>query len=207
MRAALKEKDAVLKEIHHRVKNDLQLISSLLALQSRSIADSEVRGAFSASQNRIHCVALLHDCLYTSGEFSKVDLSQYVTELAGNLFRAQGVASGRIVLTMDLDKIPLPVDRAAPCGIIINELVSNSLKHAFPEDRQGEVRIDLRGQPGNMVRLVVADNGVGLARGVDWRNSRSLGFRLVRSLCKQLGATIDVRSQEGTQVHLTFPVI
>ncbi len=207
LRLALREKEALLKEIHHRVKNNLQIVSSLLGLQSRAIPDAAVRKIFDDSQNRISSMALLHECLYHAENFSEVDFPQYVTQLAGNLFQAYGVPSGRIALKTSFDKVSLALDTAVPCGLIINELVSNSLKYAFPEDRQGEVRIDLRGQPGNMAQLVVADNGVGLADNVDWRNSRSLGLRLVRSLSQQLGATIEVKSQEGTEVQLTFPVI
>lgn len=203
--ASLREKEALLKEIHHRVKNNLQVVSSLLGLQSRSISDPDQRKMFEESQNRVYSMALLHESLYQSENLSLIDFPVYIKQLADHLFRSYGVASDRIRLRTELDSISLHMDAAVPCGLIINELVSNSLKYAFPDGRKGEIHIGLHGQPSGMAKLLVADNGVGIRGDVDWTTTRSLGLRLVRSLAQQLGAQIEIKSQPGTEVHLVFP--
>jgi len=205
IRTSLREKEALLKEIHHRVKNNLQVVSSLLGLQSRVVADERTRKMFQESQNRIHSMALLHETLYQSNNLSRIDFPSYIRQLAAHLFHSYGVAPERIHLRTDLDNLSLNLDAAVPCGLIINELISNSLKYAFPDGRQGEVRIELREQTDSMARLVVADNGVGLRSDIDLMTARTLGLRLVRSLADQLGAKIEMKSQVGTEVQLTFP--
>lgn len=204
IRTSLHEKEALLKEIHHRVKNNLQVVSSLLGLQSRSISDPEQRKMFEESQNRVYSMALLHESLYQSENLSLIDFPEYIRQLADHLFRSYGVATDRIHLITDLDSISLHMDAAVPCGLIINELVSNSLKYAFPDGRAGEIRIGLHGQPAGMARLLVADNGIGLRNDIDWTTTRSLGLRLVRSLAQQLGAQLEVKSKMGTEVELVF---
>lgn len=204
VRASLREKEALLKEIHHRVKNNLQVVSSLLGLQSRSIADPTTRKMFQESQDRVHSMALLHESLYQSHSLSQVDFPEYIRQLAAHLFHSYGVAAERIHLRTDLDRILLNLDAAVPCGLIINELISNSLKYAFPDGRNGEIRIELRGETNGQARLIVADNGVGLRADVDWVNTRSLGLRLVRSLAEQLGGKLEVDSHAGTEVRLAF---
>jgi PAS domain S-box-containing protein len=201
---SLREKEALLKEIHHRVKNNLQVVSSLLGLQSRVVNDDQTRKMFQESQNRIHSMALLHECLYQSDNLSQIDLPVYIRQLAAHLFQSYGVVSGHIRLRTDLDALYLSMDAAVPCGLIINELVSNSLKYAFPDGREGEVRIELREHMEGMARLVVADNGVGLRSDINWETARTLGLRLVRTLAEQLGAKIEVESKAGTKVRLTF---
>ena len=204
IRASLREKEALLKEIHHRVKNNLQVVSSLLGLQSRAMTDDTLRKMFQESQNRIHSMALLHESLYQSNNLSRIDFPEYIRQLALHLFQSYGVSSNRIRLRTDLDKLYLTLDAAVPCGLIINELISNSLKYAFPQGREGEVRIELREDPDQMARLTVADDGVGLPDGIDWETVRSLGLRLVRTLAEQLGAKIEVKSKTGTEVQLVF---
>jgi len=204
IKTSLREKEALLKEIHHRVKNNLQVVSSLLGLQSRAVSDTQLRKMFQESQNRIHSMALLHESLYQSENLSQVNFPEYIRELAAHLFHSYGVAPERIHLRTDLDRLALNLDAAVPCGLIINELVSNSLKYAFPDGRTGEVRIELREHQGGMARLVVADNGIGLRSDLDWANTRSLGLRLVRTLAQQLGGELEVNSQTGTKVQLTF---
>ncbi len=204
IKAALREKEALLKEIHHRVKNNLQVVSSLLGLQSRVIADPETRKMFLESQNRVHSMALLHESLYQSHSLSQVDFPEYIRQLAAHLFHSYGVGAERIHLRTDLDRMLLNLDAAVPCGLIINELISNSLKYAFPDGRGGEIRIELREMSDRTARLIVADNGIGLRADVDWMTTRSLGLRLVRSLADQLGAKLEVNSAEGTEVRLAF---
>ena len=205
IKTSLREKEALLKEIHHRVKNNLQVVSSLLGLQGRSVTDTETRKMFLESQNRIHSMALLHESLYQSHSLSAIDFPEYIRQLAAHLFHSYGVAADRIHLRTDMDKLSLHLDAAVPCGLIINELVSNSLKYAFPDGRMGEIRIELRTCSDGLTRLLVADNGVGIKADVDWVNTRSLGLRLVRTLAEQLGAKLDVETKLGTSVHLAFP--
>ena len=204
IRTSLHEKEALLKEIHHRVKNNLQVVSSLLGLQSRTISDPEHRKMFEESQNRVYSMALLHESLYQSENLSQIDFPEYIRQLAAHLFRSYGASGGRIHLRTELDAIALNLDAAVPCGLIVNELISNSLKYAFPDGRQGEIHIGLHGQPEGRAKLVVGDNGVGLRSDLDWTTTRSLGLRLVRSLAQQLGAQIELKSDVGTQVQLVF---
>ncbi len=204
IKASLREKEALLKEIHHRVKNNLQVVSSLLGLQSRAVPNPETRRMFQESQDRIHSMALLHESLYQSDNLSEIDFPEYVRQLAAHLFQSYGVVAERIHLRTDLGPLHLNLDAAVPCGLIINELISNCLKYAFPDGREGEIRIELGEHEDGMTRLVVADNGIGLRGDVDWKTARSLGLRLVRTLAEQLGAKIEVQSQGGTAVHLMF---
>lgn len=204
VRTSLREKEALLKEIHHRVKNNLQVVSSLLGLQARGIADEQMKRKFQESQDRVHSMALLHEALYQSENLSAVDFPDYIRQLAAHLFHSYGVGPERIHLRTDLDKLYLNLDAAVPCGLIINELLSNSLKYAFPDGREGEIRIELHEHAGGVARLIVADNGVGLRSDVDLATARSLGLRLVRSLSEQLGGNIEVVSHGGTEVRLTF---
>jgi two-component system, sensor histidine kinase PdtaS len=204
LQANLREAEALLKEIHHRVKNQLQLVSSLLGLQSREVTNPGARRMFQESQDRIHSMALLHESLYQSQNLSQINFPEYIRQLAAHLFHTYGVAADRIHLRTDLHSLSLHLDAAVPCGLIINELVSNSLKYAFPDGREGEIRIELYEHSDGTARLIVADNGVGLKADVDWINARSLGLRLVRTLAEQLGAKLEVDSSAGMQVRLAF---
>ena len=201
IRASLREKEVLLREIHHRVKNNLQVVSSLLGLQARAVDDPEIHKMFEESQNRIHSMALLHESLYRSDNLARIDFSEYVQELAAHLFQSYRIGD-RVRLRTNLTKIFLNLDVAVPCGLIINELVSNSLRHAFPEGRDGEVLVELHQVAADKATLLVADNGVGISQKA---GANSLGMRLVRTLSEQLGSQIQVSSSSaGTEVKLTF---
>jgi two-component sensor histidine kinase len=159
---------------------------------------------FEESQNRIRSMALLHEILYQSNTFAKVNLAEYIRQVASHLFSSYGIGRDRIRLLTNLETVNLNVDDAVPCGLIINELVSNSLKYAFPNGRQGEIRIELIALGAGIAHLVVADDGIGLQSDVDWATARSLGWRLVKSLAVQLGAKVEVKSVVGTEIQLTF---
>lgn len=203
--ALLAQRETLLREIHHRVKNNMQVMSSLLGLQSRTASHPAISRMLADNQNRIQSMALLHEILYQSEDLAMVDFSKYIRRMVEHLFRSYGVDHHRIALRAAMDAVTLELDDALPCALLISEVVSNSLKHGFPDNRAGEIRIVLRRQGGSGVSLSMADNGVGLPEGLDWTSSRSLGLRLVRALSEQLHASVDIRSQGGTEVRLFFP--
>ncbi len=200
----LRQRETLLREIHHRVKNNMQVMSSLLSLQSRVASNPAISRMLEENQNRIQSMALLHEILYQSEDLAVVDFSKYLRRMVDHLFRSYGVDNRQIRLHTALDPVGLELDDALPSGLLISEVVSNSLKHGFPEGRKGEVRIVLRRQSASIVSLVLSDNGVGLPEHLDWTRSRSLGLRLVRVLAQQLRANLDVRSQGGTEVSVVF---
>jgi len=203
IKASLKEKEVLLKEIHHRVKNNLQIISSMLNLQAKSIKDPKALEMFRESQNRVRSIALVHEKSYQFKGLSRLDFSDHVRSLVSHLFRSYGVHSDRIALRIHVEDVYLGIDTAIPCGLIINELVSNSLKHAFPEGK-GEISIDLQRQHDDHYMLVVRDNGDGLPKDLDFRNTETLGLQLVNTLTDQIGGSIELGSSAGTEVKVTF---
>ena len=213
LRASLHEKEVLLKEIHHRVKNNMQVISSLVALQAERVPDSGMRAALQDVAHRVRSMALVHEKLYQSADMARVEFAQYAESLLNYLWRAHGTTASGIRLALDLEPVPLSVNAAVPCGLILNELVSNALKHAF-RDRgdghrsaavvDGEVAVSLRRDPEDRVCLRVRDNGVGLPAGFDWRQADSLGLRLVQMLAGQLHATVEVCNHEGTEFTVVF---
>jgi PAS domain S-box-containing protein len=201
---SLREKEALLREIHHRVKNNLQVMSSLLGLQSRTTGNEEARKAFEDSQNRIHSMALLHEMLCRAGNLSRIDLAEYTAQLAAHLFRAYEADARRIHLNTNLDTVYLSLEAAVPFGLLTNELLTNALAHAFPNAQSGEIGIELRELPDQRILLAVRDNGIGLPGDADWLTGSSLGFRLVRMLAEQLGASIEVNPRSPTEVRVRF---
>ncbi len=204
IKASLREKEVLLKEIHHRVKNNLQVVSSLLNLQSRGIHDERTRQKFKESQNRVQSMALIHEQLYQTSKLSLIDYPAYIRQLSAHLFRSYHVSTTRIDLRTRIDDVRLSVDVAVPCGLIINELVSNSLKYAFPDGRGGEIRIELRRSGDDEVTLTVADDGVGLPEEVGFWDTKTLGLRLVGTLARQLDGNVEVDRSGGTAIRISF---
>lgn len=204
LKASLREKEVLLKEIHHRVKNNLQVISSLLNLQSGVITEPAVLAMFTESQNRIKSMALIHEKLYQSKDLAKIDFSEYVRNLTNHLYRSYVANANLIKLNINIDNIQLNVDTAIPCGLMLNELVSNALKYAFAPGQKGEIAITLSRRNGGLLELIVKDNGVGLPKDFDIKSSKSLGLKLVNILTKQLKGNLDYQVENGTEFKLTF---
>ncbi|NEQ76994.1 MAG: PAS domain S-box protein [Okeania sp. SIO2C9] len=206
IKESLAEKEVLLKEIHHRVKNNLQVISSLLRLQSRYIEDERILEMLKESQNRVRSMALVHEHLYQSKDLSKVNFTEYISSLAAHLFQAYAVKARGVKLNINVIPVCLNIDTVVPCGLIINELVSNSLKYAFPEEFRGEIFIefDYDDRDQNQFILKVADNGISFAQDLDYKKSGSLGLRLVCSLVRQLKGKIELINEVGTVFKITF---
>ena len=203
LRASLNEKEVLLKEIHHRVKNNLQIVSSMLNLQMDQLSDPKAIELFKESQNRVRSIALFHERLYQSRDLGRVEIAEYLKGLANGSFATYGVNPDDIVLAVHTEDIPLGVDAAISCGLIVNELVSNSLKHAFPDRRKGQVEVTLRSAATDVV-LEVADNGVGVPATLDFRSPSTLGLKLVAIFTEQLGGTMDLTREGGTRFSLRF---
>jgi PAS domain S-box-containing protein len=191
------EKEVLLREVHHRVKNNLQIIVSLLNLQSRYIKDEITLSAFRESQNRVRAMALVHEKLYQSADLKNIDFGNYIRFLGKNLFQFFGMTGKGVTLSMDIPDIFLTIDTAIPLGLMINELISNSLKYAFPGERTGDISIMIHRQDHTLTFLY-KDTGIGIPEGFDWRNAQSLGLRLVITLVDQLDGTIELDRQAGT---------
>jgi PAS domain S-box-containing protein len=204
LKEAIREKDVLLREIHHRVKNNMQVISSLLNLQAERFKDKEVREAFKESQGRIRSMALIHEKLYRARNLSEVDFSEYVTSLTASVIRAYQVNPERARFKLDLDRVSLDINASIPCGLILNEIILNALKHAFPEGGTGEIHIELREKEDGGVRLTVRDNGIGFPEGIDIRNTDTLGLQIVSLLTDQLEGKFDIRNDRGTVFSLSF---
>jgi PAS domain S-box-containing protein len=204
--AALKEKEILLAEIHHRVKNNLQIVSSLLDLQAGRVGDQTTRDLLRDSQNRIHSMALIHQALYGSNDFESVDFAQFSATLLSALTESYSVDPGRIVIRVDVEPVQLPIDTAVPCGLVVNELITNALKHAFPNQNHGEIRIALTRQVGNEVLLSVSDNGIGLPDHVDIMRTETIGLQLVELLADQLDGEISIHRVDPTRFSLRFGI-
>jgi PAS domain S-box-containing protein len=203
--ASLQEKEVMLREIHHRVKNNMQVISSLFNLQAGKTLNPEYREILKEGQTRIRAMSLVHEKLYQSRDLSKIDLAGYIQSLAAHLFHVYLTDSNRIRLETDFEEIPLlDINSAVPCGLILNELISNSLKHAFPEGRKGLIRIGLKRGPDDRIILRVADDGIGFPKDFDFRQLESLGLQIAKLLVGQLDGTIELDRENGTAFTVTF---
>lgn len=203
LRASLEEKEILLKEIHHRVKNNLQIVSSMLNLQRDQVTDTAALERFKESQNRVRSIALFHEKLYQSEDLARVDVGDYLRGITRGLFATYGESAAAIELAVEAENVALGVDSAIACGLIVNELVSNSLKHAFPGGRRGRVEVALHAD-GSVVTLSVSDDGVGMPDGLDLRAPGTLGLQLVRILTEQVGGTIQLDRGPGTRFSITF---
>lgn len=201
---SLEEKKVLLKEIHHRVKNNLQIISSLLSIQASNIVDPTAVECLRDSRQRVKSMALIHEKLYQSENFSRVNFAEYTRSLADFLFRSYNVCPGNIRLDLQVEDLAINIDRAIPCGLIINELVSNSLKHAFPGDRRGVISIRM-GRRSDRYELTVSDDGIGFPPEIDYRDTKSLGMQLISTLAAQLEGTVELDAGSGTRFTISFP--
>jgi PAS domain S-box-containing protein len=206
LKASLQEKEMLLQEIHHRVKNNLQIISSLHSLQSARITNPEALEMLKDSQNRIKSMAYIHEKLYQSEDLAHIDFSDYIRNLAYNLFHTYKISAENITLELDINDVLLNIDIAIPCGMLINELITNSLKYAFPGNRKGKISINLSGEANELV-LVVKDNGIGLPPRVALENTGTLGLQLVNMLAGQINAAISINRQDGTEFKIIIPQI
>ncbi len=201
---SLREKEVLLQEIHHRVKNNLQVVSSLLDLQCLQIKEPTMLEMFRESQNRVKSMALVHENLYQSKNFARVNFTDYIETLIKNLFQAYGVSANHITLEKAIDEVSLSIDTAIPCGLIINELVSNALKYAFPNKNKGTIYISLHSEEGGYYTLTIKDNGRGLPFNWEIKTVESLGLQLVNILANQLEGTLQVDCSLGTEFSLRF---
>ncbi len=205
----LREKDVLLQEIHHRVKNNLQVISSLINMQLRELSgtgESRERDALRSCQRRVQAIALVHEKLYQTENYAQVPFSAYAASLAASIFESTGVSPAVVKLVLAIEEFDLAVDKAIPCGLILNELISNALKHAFPDERRGVIRVELVKVDRNTADLSVADDGQGMTEPLDITRSKSLGMRLVSTLARQLRGKLTVTHQPSVTVRVTFPI-
>jgi two-component sensor histidine kinase len=200
---SLEEKEILIKEIHHRVKNNLQVIASLLRMQMRRVGSEAAVAALGESQNRVESMALIHEQLYESGDSREVDLAKHAAQLVSNLSNSYGVDSRHVNFEIAIDTLPLSVDRAIPAGLILNELISNALKHAFPDGRPGPIRIE-GGHCDGRTALAVRDDGVGVPENVDLDHPQSMGLEIVRILTRQLKGVHELDRKGGTTFRICF---
>jgi PAS domain S-box-containing protein len=204
--ATLREREVLLQEIHHRVKNNLQVISSLINMQVRQLDHNSSRDALEECQTRVQAIALIHEKLYQSKDYSRVPFSEYARSLATSVFNATGVSPAAVSLRLSMEDLSLGVDKAIPCGLILNELITNALKHAFPPPRSGTVVVELRRAGERDVIFAVTDDGVGIKEELDLRNTTSLGMSLIHTLVEQLEGEIEIVRSPGTMFRVRFPM-
>ncbi len=206
LRASLQEKEVLLREIHHRVKNNLQVVMSLLRLQSRQVSDTQALAALGDSRQRVEVMALVHELLYRTGDMAAIDADTYIRQLSNHLLRIYGISPAQVQVSLATEKIWLSLDHAVPCGLIINELFSNSLKYAFPDGQPGMIGIALHASPPGMLTLTVWDTGAGFAASAAVAQPPSLGMTLVHDLVRQIHGSAVITSGAGVTVTITFPL-
>lgn len=204
IKASLEEKEVMFREIHHRVKNNMQIISSLLRLQSRQIKDKKILDCFNVSQNRIRSMVLIHESLYQSKDLARINFSDYINRLTIHLFSIYRTGIKSIDLKVEVGDVFLDINRAIPCGLIINELVSNSLKHAFPDGKKGKIAVKMNEDKRGNYTLIVRDTGIGFPEGVDYHKTETLGMQLVTDLVSQLNGNIKLTRLRGTEFRIVF---
>ena len=203
MRQSLSEKEVLLKEVHHRVKNNLQIISSIMNLQTAHVdGDERILELLQVSRDRIRSMSFIHESLYRNKDFSSIDMADYIDSLTRNLIMSYSL-NGRVKLENELERVELDLDRAIPCGLILNELISNAIKHAFPEGKEGVIRVAME-QTEDQVRISVSDNGIGLPEGFNTKHDGNLGLELVRTLIEQVDGQLKVSNAPGVAYLLTF---
>ncbi len=204
IKTSLQEKELLLKEVHHRVKNNLQVISSLLSLQGSSSREPEVRQMFEETRDRVRSMASIHEMLYRSADLARVDFSGYIRTLASQLFSSYNVGPERVQLHIAAEPVSLGINLGIPCGLLINELMANAIQHAFPDGRAGTITVSICETADHSIRLSVGDDGVGLPADVDVMRADSLGFQLVATLVSQLNASFEVHREKGTEFVIVF---
>jgi PAS domain S-box-containing protein len=202
----LKERESLLQEVHHRVKNNLQVISSLINMQIRGLKDESSRAALRDCQSRVMTMAQIHGMLYQSADYSRVPFAKYARDLTTRVVSASGTSSSNVTLHFDLEEVLLPVSQAIPCGLILNELIANSLKHAFPNAADGTIRVEFRRAPDESVILAVGDDGIGISGPLDLENLGSLGGQLVMTLVEQLEGRLEIIHRPGSTFKISFPL-
>ncbi|MBM1106474.1 sensor histidine kinase [Aurantibacter crassamenti] len=199
------EKETLLKEIHHRVKNNLQTVSSLLSLQSRNIEDPKMKSMIKSSQNRVISMAMVHEMLYMRDDLSKIEYKSYVTELSEYLIRSLKGTDNNIKLNLNIEDVKLGIDTAIPLGLLINEAITNSLKYGIKDDAEGEINIELKKEKLNDYVLNIGDDGIGMSQEINYKNTKSLGLKLINNLTRQLRGTIERdQSKKGTNYIIRF---
>lgn len=207
LRISIREKELLLQEIHHRVKNNMQIISSLLNLQVNQTSNSTVKSVLSECRNRVYAMSMVHEVLYSSENMAEIDLTDYLSRVCRTVISSYSHKSDHVTFVIESETIDLPIKAACPLGLIVNELVSNAMKYAFPNESQGEIKVSVS-KDNHRVTLTVADNGIGFPENQDWRNCPSLGLTLVRSFAEnQLEGTMEMNPQNGTRFIITFDLM
>nr|WP_319373230.1 histidine kinase dimerization/phosphoacceptor domain -containing protein [uncultured Methanobacterium sp.] len=202
-RTSLEEKELLLRELHHRVKNNMQIISSLLSLQTQHIKDERDLKIFESSQNRVKTMSLIHEELYSSQDFSHINLSEYIQNLTKELLTSHIEDPGRVKLTVNIEKVKMELETAIPLGLLVNEIVANSVNHAFPNGMKGEIIVELK-RDGDGFILKMSDDGIGIPKNIDFEKAETLGFQLINSLVNQLDGQIEMQPNKGTNFTVKF---
>lgn len=203
LKTSLEDKELLLRELHHRVKNNMQIISSLLNLQSQHIKDKRDLKIFKSSQTRVKTMSLIHEELYSSQDFSHIHLSKYIRNLTKELLTSNIGDPGRVQLTVNVEEIKMELETAIPLGLLINEIVANSVNHAFPNHRKGEIIVDLK-RDGDAFVLKISDDGIGIPKKTDFEKAETLGFQLIKNLVNQLDGEIKMQTNHGTTFIIKF---